>query len=765
VTAPALSSRGSALTLLRGQGDQLTRARYMLRRAQGERALKGLKARYGATFPGFAERAAAWVAYVDWLWATQDSPMQDRIYLAEKLGLFREGHQWITTVNGRWETPKAPRNVVRATVNMIGPAQDYRLGVLEEQPPGWRVIAHGQTAEDRDAAEAQQLFCEWLYFRRGMLQKLKAAMRYAQDFGVGALQAVWNTSLGQRREARITLVDENGDEIERNLDERGRVVPEGVPPHVYTEGDVDFVPIRGDQLRCDPEALTVADCRWLQIRRLRPVSELIFEHGDKALQAEASPFGRLVSNTRGTMLPLLRRDREGRDEIDRFGDLPITEESDTYLAPSDFLPEGLFIVCAGNQLLHIGPLPFGAKTGIPVARFTDGGTEADFFPRPAGHAWVDDQIAINALASRILQNARINSGGRLLAYQGSVVKDTYTNTLGSIVEWKGATPPQWLQSAQIGQDTWQALQFHINELEKKSGWNDVARGAMTPSTPESGRGILAIREQNERGVSPFLRAGATGMSEWARLACHVAAWGYQRPRLLPIVGEDRPDLVRFISSADLERQTDIRVDPESMMPIPRPLRLQMLREELELGSITHEEYRRRNPYANIRNLDYADSGHYARAKRINFDLEQMGEQIAAGQVPQPPVFWQDDAGIHQRVLQELILDDRKPATVRRLAASRWDYYALLNQAQQGDPNATMQVKALIDQLMPGGPLPPPPVPQLPAGMPPQPMQQGAPGGQGGGQVVTGGSPFEAASQNALGQAQNPAAAFEAAAPQ
>lgn len=696
----------------------------MLRRARGDRALRALRARYGQTFPGFDAKATAWVAYVDWLWGTQDSAMSDRTFLAEKMQRFRDGDQWISTQNGKWISPRPPRNVIRHTVNLIGPAQDYRIGVVEEQRPGFRVAPHGNTAEDRDAAEAQTAFCEWLYFRRGMMQKLKIATRYAQDFGVGALQAVWNTSLGERREARITVVGDDGVESEVGLDHRGRPVAEGVPPHAYSEGDVDFIPVRGDQLAVDPEAYGVTDCRWLQIRRVRPLSELVFEHGDKALEIEASPWGAAITDRRGA---ISRRHRTLVYQEDRLADIPTAEESNTYLAPSDYLPEGLFIVCAGNRLLHIGPLPFGPKAGIPVARFTDGATTTDFFTKPVASDWLDDQVAINTLVSRILQNAWVNSGGRLLAAQGSIIKDTYTNTLGSIVEWKGVTPPQWLQASNIGEDTWQALQFHIRQIENKSGWNDVARGQMSSSLPESGRGIIAIREQFERALAPFIRAQAEGMAEVARIACHVAAWGYLRPRLLPIVGEDRPDLVRFISQADLERQTDIRVDAETLMPMPRAMKLQMLREELQLQTISPEEYRRRSPYANIRSLQSPDDAHYARAKRVNYLIESLADDMEAGQVLQPPVFWQDNPGIHQQVLQELILDDRKSDTVRRLAASRWDYYALLEQAHQGDPNATMQVKALIDQLMPGGPLPPPPVPQAPMMLGPgQPEEMGAP---------------------------------------
>ncbi len=760
MAAPRLESSALERTR-RAEEQQLIRVRYMLRRSRTESGMRALRARYGQAFPGFDSRTTNWVAYLNWLWGSQDSAMGDRMFLAEKLKLFRDGDQWISAQDGRWTKPRPPKNVVRQTVNMIGPAQDYRLNVLEEQRPGFVVVPHGNTSEDRDAAEAQQILAEWVYYRRGVLEKLVTAMRFAQDFGVAGLQVVWNTSLGQRREATITRIDADGIERAIPLDERGRELPEGSPPHVYAEGDVDFIPVRGDQVRCDPEALDVSHCRWLQIRRLRPLSELIFEHGDSALGVEAVPYGATLVDSRSGARPVWRRPESYYPE-ERFGDTPVAEEATLYLAPSDYLPDGLFVVTAGNRLLHIGPLPFGPDCGIPFARFTDGGTLPDFFPRPAAADWLDDQVAINALVSRILQNARLNSGGRLLAYHGSIVKDTYTNTLGSVIEWKGPRPPEWLEASAIGQDTWNALQFHIRMIENKSGWNDVARGQLSPQVPESGRGILAIREQFERGLQPFIRAAARGMADAFTLAIKVAAWGYIRPRLVPIVGEDRPDLVRFITQADLSRQTDVRVDPETLMPMPRALKQQMLREDLELRVIDVQEYRRRSPYANVRNLNTPDDLHYARAKRVNFLLEQTAELIEAGQLLQPPLFWQDNPGIHQQVLQELILDDRKPAAVRRVAASRWDYYALLQLAQQGNPNAQLQVKALIDQLMPGGPLRPPPVPALPLGPLPQAPEPPSPGPEPTSPAGPA-DPYERAAE--LAAAQTSSSQFEAQAPQ
>jgi len=737
--------------------NQVVRARYMLRRNRGRKNLEKMKARYGEAFPGLNGSAEEWSNYSDWLWRTQDGPMDDRMFLSEKVRLFREGHQWVSSQNGRtFSNPKPPKNVIRSVVNMIGPANDYRLGILEEQRPGAQVEPHGRTSEDRDAAEAQRRFIEWLAHRRDMQARLQRAMRHGQDWGCAALQGIWNTELGVRKDASITVVDEQGNETIIPLDENGQRMPEGTPPHTYRDGDVDFLPIRGDQMRCDPEAFDVDDARYLQIRRLRLVSALVFEHGDKAREIKGQPWGDTVANTRGYLMPAVRQGEIVPDP-DRFSDLPVIEETTTYLAPSDMIPEGMMVLTAGHTVLHVGPLPFGPF--IPVARFSDGSTNPDFFPLPAAYDWLDDQIAINMLTSRIMQNARLNSGGRLLAYQGSVVRDTYSNNIGSVVEWKGAQPPTWLNSASVGEDTWNALQFHIQNIENKSGYTDVARGQVSSSMPESGRGILAIREQFERGMQPFVRAASRGMSATYKLGLRIAAWGYIQPRLTPIIGEDRPDLPRWITSADLARETDVYIDPATLMPEPRALKLQRAREELELQIIDVKEYRQ---IARTPGMTSALDRQRDRAKRINYMLEESADQIIQGAAMQPPVWWQDDPTTHQEILQEIILDDRKDPTLRQLASARWDYYALLQQAQLGDPNAAQSIKMVIEALAPGGPLQDPLTQQIQVQQQQQAAMPATP--QDPLQITAGGSdPYANAAQIADGQ--TPGAAFDATQPQ
>src|SRR5258706_2194003 len=78
----------------------------------------------------------------DWrLWAEarrkeQESVMRDKRLHWSRHRHFRASHQWISTRDGRlWREPQADVNDLRPVLNVVGPALDFRLGILSEQRP------------------------------------------------------------------------------------------------------------------------------------------------------------------------------------------------------------------------------------------------------------------------------------------------------------------------------------------------------------------------------------------------------------------------------------------------------------------------------------------------------------------------------------------------------------------------------------------------------------------------------------------------------
>ena len=107
----------------------------------------------------------------------------------------------------------------------------------------------------------------------------------------------------------------------------------------------------------------------------------------------------------------------------------------------------------------------------------------------------------------------------------------------SMIEIRGAGSMndtiQPVQGFSVGQDVKEALSLEKTAFEDASGWNAVSRGQVTG---ESGRAIIASREQLERVFSPAVNALAMAYTDWAKVTLAGMAWGYDVPRALGAVG-------------------------------------------------------------------------------------------------------------------------------------------------------------------------------------------------------------------------------------
>jgi len=222
----------------------------------------------------------------------------------------------------------------------------------------------------------------------------------------------------------------------------------------------------------------------------------------------------------------------------------------------------------------------------------------------------------------------------------------------------------------VGNDVKEALALEKSAFEDASGYNAVSRGQITG---ESGRAIIASREQLERVFAPPVQALAHSFTEWCKVALAIMAWGYDLPRSLGTVGRSRPDLARDITGQDLDGSIDVKVEAATMMPMPLSFRLYMLDNWVQSGVIDMKEYRRRQMFAVTRDLSTPDEDQEARARRVT-DAMLRGLDV-------PPIRWQDNEAIHQDVLErDIILQDDLPQDVIAAAEERW--MALAQQAQQ-----------------------------------------------------------------------------------
>lgn len=615
------------------------------------------KALYGADFPGAdpqsAEDMQAWSSWVQGQWESRREAVAMHLHLVERNRLFRAGQQWISANGlGPWREPARPRDTARVVYNMVDKALDQRLQIITDQRPGFQVTPTTQDPDDKRKAQAQQLAAEYQFEQQEMDKMRREVTFWAQTDGVAFWHQFWNPERGP-------------------WDERmGELAGERKPL-----GDIGCQVLRVEQVRVSPNATASVRPNWVCIREVIPRSEAAFRYGESGVEASDSnlSYGDAPSYAGSEGLGAWVLSHTTIGEGQRMRDEDVTERYTMYIQPHpDALPDGLHIVVVGDRVVF-GPTALMWNV-IPVTPVRDGSSDPSYYPRPVMEQWLDHQTRVNALVSKWVENIRVNAGGRFLTRPNAIATETFLGGVTSMIEIRGAGPMsesiQPVQGFSVGNDVKELLALEVKAFEDASGWNAVSRGQVTG---ESGRAIIASREQLERIFAPGIQAQAMGFTEWAKIAMAGMKWGYDVPRQLGAVGKNRPDLARAITTTDFDGQSDIRVEPATLMPMPYAFRMYQLDNWLERGVIDQKEYRRRSLFAMARDMASPDEDQEARAKRVADAIRT--------QLPVPDMRWQDNEAIHQDVLErEILLQDDLAPEVIMAADERWK--ALANQAGQ-----------------------------------------------------------------------------------
>lgn len=721
-----------------------------------------LRMKFGESFPDLdevdrlmgegkaAEAGRLWRDWLDEQVEAQKAVMEVKRLHWIRHRLFRSGIQWISSRDNRsWREMEARNNRIRRSFNVIGPGLDFRLSLLEEQRPGWRhEPIPGMGVDGRETAEAQQSLVEHLFKTQKIWRLMRLAHAQAQTDGVAFLQGYVNKSKGPTVDRVKTVADD--DERFQALKAAGYQEEEGVisiplgptseelspddKPSSFNAGELATRLVLAGETVCDPEAETINGpnnpARWFVVRRPRDILGARRETNRPKLQADPdATYSHLYGDgldqryTFSMGLPPFPKKRM----VD--GDANVWDIT-MYFAPDDDIsPDGLIIHLVGDHLMSEKKLP---KRIIPIVRITDGSSDPEMYPRPVMSDWINDQVTVNATGSKILEYVRMHSGSRILALKDTIIEETWNNISGSIVNYQGAKPDM-LPPPRVSPDMWSMFTHMVQTLKDQMGYNDLNMGKVSNVDSGfqdvSGRAVLGAREMSERQFGPMIRAAADGATDWAEVMVLMAQELYQVPRLIPMTG--RPDLAKRIDGDTLQGIPTVYIDPETLMPMPRALRNQMLIDHLDRGLITQAEYSKRAPYAEVRDLTLGDTDQWNRAQWINTVMEERHEELYDEDpilIYSPsglPVFWQDTPEVHMRALEEIILDERKPWTLRKIAADRWGIYAELARSK----NFPMELE------IQGMPRPPAPLEVL--GVPnmvpqtPEVSQQARPQGGGG----------------------------------
>ena len=628
-----------------------------------------LGALYGEGFPLLAHGNPTdddWARWASELWNRHAPGVRARLHLTQRNRLFRRGIQWISAIGlGPWREPPKPRDAARVVDNLIGPALDQRTQIVSEQRPGFNTRPSTQDPNDLKKAEAQQYGLEYQYDQQDMLGIIREMHYWAGTDGCAFGEVYWDPEAGPWHDLRAEPASAQSATQDPHNDHTLSRIP---------IGDLKTRVLRIEQVRVSAEATSTRKPWYWVLREVIPKAQAIKDYGVEVGGQMNEGGGDATVDSRITQTLTAKGGFLLPSEDELYREQTTVDRLTVYCDRSEYLPKGLSLIVVGKKVVFVGPLLFGMP---PVFRMTDGSSDPAFYPTPIMDSWIDAQMRINAIKSKWVENIRFNAGAKLLSRENAIAGETLTGGTMSVISVKGIGPitdsVKPLEGFPLGGDAKELLALEKKAFEDLSGFNDTSRGSF--SADQSGRAILAIREQLERVFAPPVQAAARAMTDWARITIAGMHWGYDLPRTVATLGHGRPDLARELQSEDFDGACDVWIDPETLMPMPRALRLFLLKDLAQMGIIDAQEYRRRLPFAWTRSIGTPDQDHEARARRCAEAIRQTGN-------PQVfPILWQDNEAIHQDVLErELILPDDTPPQIREAALQRWQQLA--QQAQQ-----------------------------------------------------------------------------------
>jgi hypothetical protein len=661
-TTVVLDANGQRANEEVATNDLETAARITLPKDAELRALS--RALYGDDFPlaedNDGDDPQQWVNWVRNRWGERRMAIETHMHLVERNRLFRAGQQWVSATGlGPWREPVRPTESSRIVYNLIDKALDQRLHIITEQRPGFSINPMTLDPDDQRKAEARQAALEFAYESQQMGQVLQEACYWAQTDGISGMHVFWDPDAGPWDEA----MGEGGG-MQKPL------------------GDLKTDVVRVEQFRVSANATATKKPYYVILREVIPAQEAAQRYGATGAVAAGGESTVALSDGGDALgdngaLANWTMSLSNPYEADRLRNADVVERYTVYVDKHpDLLPEGMQCVIVGNAVVT-GPMPLLFGT-IPFVRVSDGSTDPSYYPRPIMEQWIAHQQRINALMSKWVDSIRVNSGGRLLARPGVIAKETFIGGLTSIVEVTGAgsigdsVVP--MPAFSVANDIKEAMALEKKAFEDASGYNDTSRGQFSSSA--SGRAILAAREQLDRVIAPSVLAIANAMTHWAKAQLAGMAWGYDVPRDLGAVGKSRPDLARALKADDFDGTADVKVEPETLMPMPKAMRLFLLDEMFNKQIIDPVQYRKLMPFAMTKAIQSPDADQEARANRIA-DAILTRQNV-------PPMRWQDNESIHQDVLErKILLQDDIDEDVIQVADGRWRELANQAATKQG----------------------------------------------------------------------------------
>lgn len=491
---------------------------------------------------------------------------------------FVDGNQYvdINTATGTVdEVPKLYWWQEREVFNHIAPIVDTRHARLNRQRPVLKVRPASGEQRDIGAAKTSSKILTGTYHDLNMRSIMTEATAWSESGVDVLLKHAWNPNKG-RVVAKAAATDEEGSLVEQEI----------------RDGDIEVTVVPGDEVYPDSSWHKLPQCRSVIHAKAYPVAQIKEMWGVEVApeQVDAITLQRNSVGSGG----LGYAGGTWRAASAKLKDHAVVKEY--WERPSQEYPEGRFIVVAGKQTVHSGPLPYAiGDDGTPDFPFT----KIDSITRP-GCFWqksvvercIPLQRRYNAIKNRKAEYLSRVAIGQIAVEDGSVDIDDLEEDGASpgkiIVYQKGSQLPAYMQNPPLPA-TFEVEEAKIlQDFSTISGVSEITRQSQAPPGLKSGVALSIAVEQDDTRLSSAAAniemALIDSGKKWLRLYKQFV----QGPRIVRYVGKDNEVDVIDWTASDI-RSNDVVIEAGTALAESPAQRRQMVFDLLESGLFNDPE--------------------------------------------------------------------------------------------------------------------------------------------------------------------------------
>jgi hypothetical protein len=509
--------------------------------------------------------------------------------------------------------------------------------LLRSRPQG-RVRPKSNEIKDRQAAKVGERFISHIYDVTKELAMRQLAAVYAGTTGTVIAEDYFNPRAGISRVVPRTRLQDTpvmdvgavctqcgyqGEDVEigggcaqcggtLQQGEVPRLLPDGTPAvdtqrvpeldpetlepiiDVIEEGELETRALMMFNFRWDPKATTLDDAQWCGEVRYVDLDWLDTNFPDKGPYVSSESGVEGVNTFEANLLALVGPSTQGSAH---YGGNQVYTNGAVFKKyqerPSQKYPRGLHVIVANGVLLYRGDLPIKDDTGTPTGDFSYSEFRYDVAPgRFAGATPVEDMVPlqrrINGIDAQIILNRKTLINPWVLAPKGSGLNP------GNVAMKPGATVTYNFvgvgAAPQVVPGTALPQQVYTERDGCREMMDELAEDprVSSPTMPQNTRSGVALHWQKEQ-LDEF---GVARLERWAnwittrdRKRLLLAQQHYREDRAIRVLGEGANWEISLWAGADLAGNTDVVVDPGTLVPRSRSAHTQIVFDAVEAGII------------------------------------------------------------------------------------------------------------------------------------------------------------------------------------